>query len=114
LASGNGGYCSGVVASFLEAPVEVSLRRPVPLEKPLDVVREIDGSVRVLDGGALIAEAHSAPVFDVEVPAPVSLQQAHLAAARYRGMSHGVFSRCFVCGRARAAARWIGRAVTRR
>lgn len=76
----------------------------MPLETPLDVVREIDGSVRVLDGGVLVAEAHSAPMFDVEVPAPVSLQEAHLAAARYRGMSDGAFSHCFVCGRARADA----------
>ena len=103
--SGNGGYCSGVVAGFLDAAAaEVSLRRPVPLETPLDVVRETDGSVRVLDGEALVAEARPAPDFDVEVPAPVSPHDARLASARYRGMSDGLFSRCFVCGRARADA----------
>jgi hypothetical protein len=103
--SGNGGYCSGVVAGFLDAAaVEVSLRRPVPLETRLDVVREANGSVRVLDGEALVAEARPAPEFDVEVPAPVSPHDARLAAARYRGMSDGPFSRCFVCGRARADA----------
>jgi hypothetical protein len=31
-------------------------------------------------------------------------RQAHLAAARYRGRSDGLFSRCFVCGRAREDA----------
>ena len=46
LESGNGGYCSGVVASFLEGAAEVSLRRPVRLDTPLDVVRENDGSAR--------------------------------------------------------------------
>ncbi len=101
LESGNGGYCSGVVASFLEGAAEVSLRRPVPLDTPLDVVRENDGSVRVLDGEALVVEARSAPEFEVEVPAPVSPHEARLAAARYRGRSDGLFSRCFVCGRAR-------------
>jgi hypothetical protein len=102
LESGNGGYCSGVFAGFLdEGAVEVNLRRPVPLETPLDVVRESDGSVRVLDGEALVAEARSAPRLDVEVPAPVSPHEAHLAAGRYRGLSDGLFSRCFVCGRAR-------------
>ena len=38
---------------------------------------------------------------DIEVPAPLSAQEARLAAARYRGRSDGPFSRCFVCGRAR-------------
>jgi hypothetical protein len=104
LDSGNGGYCSGVVAGFIEGPAEVSLRRPVPLDTPLDVVQEDDGSLRVLDGEALVVEAHSAPELDVEVPAPVSPHQAREAAARYRGSSDGVFSRCFVCGPAREDA----------
>jgi hypothetical protein len=104
LESGNGGYCSGVVAGFLEGAVEVSLRRPVPLDTPLDVERENDGSVRVLDGEALVAEARSAPEFDVDVPAPVGPREAHLAAVRYRGRSDGVFGRCFVCGRGREDA----------
>jgi hypothetical protein len=104
LESGNGGYCSGVVASFLEGAAEVSLRRPVPLDTPLDVVREDDGTVRVLDAEALVLEARSALELDVEVPTPVSPHEAHLAAARYRGPSDGLFSRCFVCGRAREDA----------
>lgn len=104
LESGNGGYCSGVVASILKGAAEVSLRRPVPLETPLDVVREDDGGVHVLDGDTLVAEARSAPELEVEVPAPVSPHEARLAAARYRGRSDGVFSRCFVCGRAREDA----------
>jgi hypothetical protein len=103
LESGNGGYCSGAFAGFLEGAAEVNLRRPVPLETPLDVVRESDGSVRVLDGEALVAEARSVPPLEVEVevPAPVSPHEARLAAGRYRGLSDGLFSRCFVCGRAR-------------
>ena len=104
LESGNGGYCSGIVAGFLGGAAEVNLRRPVPLDTPLDVVRENDGSVRVLDGEALVVEARSAPELGVEVPAPVSPRQARLAAARYRGRSDGLFSRCFVCGRAREDA----------
>jgi hypothetical protein len=104
LESGNGGYCAGVAASFFEGAAEVSLRRPVPLDTPLDVVREDDGSVRVLDGETLVIEARSAPELEVEVPAPVSPHEARLAAARYRGGSDGVFSRCFVCGRAREDA----------
>lgn len=104
LESGNGGYCSGAVAGFIGGSAEVSLRRPVPLDTALDVVRENDGSVRVCDGEAVVAEAHPVTELDVEVPAAVSPQEARLAAARYRGLSEGVFSRCFVCGRARADA----------
>jgi hypothetical protein len=73
----------------------------VPLETPLDVVRASDGSVRVLDGEALIAEARREPAFEAEPPDPVSPPVARRATARYRGLADGVFSRCFVCGRAR-------------
>jgi len=104
LESGNGGYCSGVVANIFEGAAEVSLRRPVPLDTPLDVVHENDGSVRVLDGEALVAVARAVPEFDIEVPAPPSLREARLASERYRGLSDGLFSRCFVCGRAREDA----------
>lgn len=76
----------------------------MPLDTPLDVVRENDGSVRVLDGEALVVEARSAPELEVELPAPVSPHEARLAAGRYRGRSDGLFSRCFVCGRARQDA----------
>jgi hypothetical protein len=104
LESGNGGYSAGIVAGFLDGPTEVSLRRPVPLDTSLDVVREEDGSVRVLDGEALVAEARSAPELEVETPTTVSPEQARFAAARYRAPHDGVFSRCFVCGRAREDA----------
>ena len=104
LESGQGGYCSGVVAGFLEEAAEVSLRRPVPLDTPLDVARESEGSVHLLHGETLIAEARSVSDVELEVPAPVSPREAHLAAMHYRGLSKGLFSRCFVCGRAREDA----------
>ncbi len=102
--SGNGGYCSGVVAGFVEGLAEVSLRAPVPLDTPLDVVPETDGSVRVYDGEAVIAEARPVAGIDLEIPAPVSPDEARLAAAYYRGLADGVFSHCFVCGLAREDA----------
>jgi hypothetical protein len=101
LESGQGGYTAGVLAGFLPGAVEVSLRRAVPLDTPLEVVREGDRSVRALDGDALIAEGRSAPEFELEVPPPVSREEARRAEELYRGLSDGLFSRCFVCGRAR-------------
>ena len=103
-ASGQGGYCSGLIASFVEGPASVTLRSPIPLETPLEVIREDDGSVRVLAGETLVAEAHSAPELDLEVPGPVRIEEARLAKTRYRGLADGPFSHCFVCGRAREDA----------
>lgn len=98
LDSGNGGYSSGVVAGFLDGAAEVSLRSPVPLDTELAVSREGDGSVRILDGELLVAEARAEPDFALEVPDPVSPGEARQAMAGYRGESGGLFSRCFVCG----------------
>jgi hypothetical protein len=104
LDSGNGGYSAGMLATFLHGPAEINLRRPVPLDTQLDVVREDDGSVRMLAGGEVVADGRPAPGFTIDVPAPVSPPDAREASTRYRGQSEGVFSRCFVCGRAREDA----------
>ena len=100
--SGNGGYCSGVVAGFVDGPAQVSLRSPVPLDTPLEVAAGQDGAVRVSDGETLVAEAQPAAPVDLEVPPPVSPDQARAAMERYRGLDSGPFCTCFVCGRARA------------
>jgi len=104
LTSGHGGYCSGVIAGFVEGPAEVTLKSPVPLDTQLDVIRENDGSVRVQDGETLVAEAHSTPELELGVPEPVSVEEARLAATSYRGKPGGLFGRCFVCGRDREDA----------
>jgi hypothetical protein len=101
LDSGNGGYCSGVVASFVDGPAQVSLRSPVPLESRLEVGACEDGSVRMVDGETLIAEAHPVAPLELEVPAAVTLGDARAAMQGYRGLDTGPFCRCFVCGRAR-------------
>jgi hypothetical protein len=103
LESGQGGYSSALLAGFVEGPAEVTLRRPVPLDTSLAVSREGE-TVRMLDGEDLIAEAEPAPEFGLEVPEPVSVDEARAAAARYRGSSDGLFSHCFVCGPAREDA----------
>jgi hypothetical protein len=100
-ASGNGGYSCGVVAAALDGPAAVSLRRPVPLERPLEVRREEDGKACAFDAGELIAEAVPAaplPAWDAQ---PVGLAEARAARARYDGADDGEFGQCFVCGRGR-------------
>lgn len=107
--SGNGGYASGAVAARLDlAPssphggekrqsAAVSLRSPVPLDRPLGVEAE-EGSARILDGETLVAEAEATADFEPDVPSAVGIEEARQASSRYRGVHGGQFSRCFVCG----------------
>ena len=99
--SGNGGYTSGVLANRLEGAVEVNLRSPVPLELPLDLAPGDDGSLSLRHGETAIAEARSLPDFELDLPQPVTIEQARAAATRYRGSGDTLFGTCFVCGPAR-------------
>ena len=100
LDSGQGGYCAGMLAAFVDGPAAISLRRPVPLDTPLAVETAPDGSASLLEGDAPVAEAVAEP-FALDVPEPVGLDIAREATTRYRGEPDGIFSRCFVCGLAR-------------
>ena len=94
--SGNGGYSAGLLAQFIEGPAEVKLRVPPPLEQPLDISQS-EGEWRMLDGETLVAEAEPTQV-DIQVPEPVSFQEAKAATERYLGFEFHAAPRCFVCG----------------
>jgi hypothetical protein len=94
--SANGGYTCGRIAALLDGGVEVTLRSPPPLERPLAVERDGDG-LRILDGETLVAEALPGSV-ELEVPDPPSWDEADRAVARYPGFEEHAFPRCFVCG----------------
>ena len=99
--SGNGGYVCGLVAGYLAGETEVTLRRPPPLETPLDV-RVVEGDrVHLLDRIDLVAEGRLCPV-ESKVPFRPSFEQARLAAEMYAGFRHHFYPTCFVCGPARA------------
>jgi hypothetical protein len=99
--SGNGGFTCGRVAALVGAPtVEVTLRLPPPLDRPLDVRREEDGSVLVLDGEDVVATGIAAPAFELEPP-DVTRAEAEDATARFTGFAEHDFPHCFVCGPAR-------------
>ena len=70
---------------MLEGPVEATLRRPIPLDRPLTVSTE-GGGVQLLDGEEVIVEANEAPGFEIEVPEPVGVVEAREAMGRYRGL----------------------------
>jgi hypothetical protein len=104
--SGNGGWTSGALAALVEGcptdrartwpSVEVSLRRPPPLDTPLVVA--IDGALTTArDGDAVVGEAR---LVDRELTpvAPVDAVGARAAEASYAGFRQHPFPTCFSCG----------------
>jgi hypothetical protein len=97
LTSANGGYACGRLAALVDADeVEVTLRLPPPLDRPLAVERE-DARVLLLDGDLLVAEARPAAV-DVDPPAPVAVADAEAARERHVRDWSADFAECYVCG----------------
>jgi hypothetical protein len=97
LTSANGGYACGRLAAFVDAnEVEVTLRMPPPLDRPLAVERDGDGA-RLVDDDAVVAEARPAPL-EVDVPAPVSVEVAEASRERHARDWSPEFSECYVCG----------------
>ena len=94
--AGNGGYVAGHLALALGGEVEVTIRRPMPLGRPLTLRREGD-RLEALDGEHVLAVAVRSTV-EVEAPAAVTLEAARDAASRFpRFVDHPV-PRCWVCG----------------
>jgi hypothetical protein len=100
---GNGGVTAGLLAEHVGRQVEVTLRRPSPLDTPLSV--DVDGTnAKLRDGDALIAEA-AATTVDVAPPAPVPVDVARQVSTRSPVVLHPEwhpFPTCFVCGPGRA------------
>ena len=106
--SGNGGYVGGMMANRHHAAfggdgaVEVTLRAPVPVDRPLSVMR--DGEALLLrDGDTLICEARAGSVDQlVPPPAPTDWRDV-LRCGEEGGCGPGSdFTWCVVCGRSRA------------
>ncbi|MBI2424240.1 MAG: hypothetical protein HYV27_15520 [Candidatus Hydrogenedentes bacterium] len=99
--SGNGGYVCGLLGKhFGDAPAEVTLFVPPPLERPLRLLR--DGEhLALMDGEQKVAEAKPAAL-QLEAPGPPTLAVAEEAVQRYRGFHTHSFPSCFVCGPDRA------------
>ena len=99
-ASANGGYTCGAVAGLVGSEVvQVSLRAPPPLERPLSVTRHEGGRVELHDGGAIVAEGEPADLL-LDVPAAIAPEEAAAAseAGRTRWAERHPFPTCVVCG----------------
>jgi hypothetical protein len=96
----NGGFACGAIAALLGGPAEVTLRRPLPLERPLPVRRDGD-ALEVASNGTPLAQARPADVeTDLAAPA-VSLAEAQAVAGRARYYADPLFPGCFGCGMTR-------------
>jgi hypothetical protein len=99
--SANGGYTCGVLASLFHGPVEVTLRLPPPLDRPLEV--DMEGGrerAELREGETLVAEAGLTDL-ELELPEPIPFVDA-AEAALPDGDKESAFPECFVCGWARS------------
>jgi hypothetical protein len=109
--SGNGGWTAGALSPYAgsECPedhsrpwptIEVSLRRPPPLETALPVTPSGDGVAATHDGEVVLtARCAHRDLLDVE---PVRPDEARAATASYAGLTSHPFPTCFSCGTGRA------------
>lgn len=94
----HGGYVSGLVATALGSEAtEVRLRRPIPVESALTLERTGPGAAELRDGEAVLALGRAIDL-EIDVPEPVTLAQAVIAAEGFPGFVHHVFPRCVGCG----------------
>ena len=98
--SANGGYASGVVASLIDGPAEVTLRFPPPLDTPLEVRRDGDDEATVLNGEQVIASARASSFAPFEPVYRPSLADAAAAGRGFAGRDPELhpLADCYVCG----------------
>ena len=94
--TGNGGYTCGLLDNLTDYVSAVTLRRPPPLDKKLQVRRE-GGQLQLMDGDHLIASARPGAV-EFTAPPPPEWKQAVQASQNYIGFKSHPFPGCFVCG----------------
>lgn len=94
-----GGYISGLMAVHLDSDtVEVTMRKPTLMERPLVLDTTSPERVFLFDGGTILNEARPARL-EIEIPELISLEQARRASRRD---AVAAFPNCFGCGSARS------------
>jgi hypothetical protein len=76
----NGGFACGSLAALVGGAAEVTLRRPLPLERPLRARHDGDDTLVVEDGGSLAVARPAVVGVEPTVPDAVSPEQARAAA----------------------------------
>lgn len=105
--TGNGGYTCALLASELGGTAQVTLRKPIPIEQPLQIVgREGSAGALLKDAETLIAEGEAIDwerVGSSSESSGVSFEDARKAVQRSPAFGQHPFPTCFVCGPQRAA-----------
>jgi hypothetical protein len=99
--SANGGYVAGLLGAAFRLDhaadaVEVTLRRPPPLDTAM-TLRRSDDAARLFADDLLVAEARTGDL-DAEPVEAVSLGDAREAETAYAGLDRHPFPGCFTCG----------------
>jgi hypothetical protein len=100
--SANGGYACGIVAEALGGDVEVTLRAPPPLDRPISLVTRGEREIELWNGGVRLARGRRQPLDSMPPPPRPSWEEACKASRHYAGFGHHPFPGCFVCGPLRA------------
>lgn len=98
--SANGGFAAGAISRHIDADVvTVRLRRPVPLDRRLQVSSDGARGCRVHHGRRLVAEAHPGLLVATAMPIAPSFEETLAAreAHPFASVRH-TFSDCVVCG----------------
>ena len=95
--SGNGGYTVGMVGKRLGQEVEVTLKRPIPVDEAMQVVADPAGVASLLHADAEIASARVVEL-DLDIPEAITFSQAAAARASFPGYTAHPFPNCYVCG----------------
>lgn len=94
--SANGGVIAGILAGHLDGVVEVTLRRPVPLDEPLTLER-LGSAVILRRGPDVLALAQPGEAPPMPPPPPSWADALEAAGLRPPDEAHP-FPTCFVCG----------------
>jgi hypothetical protein len=99
---GHGGYVAGLLARRIKGAVQITLRRPTPLDAPLSIGEAGEEGFELRNGDEVIAAAEPSHL-ELEVPRPPTVDEARAAEAgspsHYNGT--GVHPTCFGCGNRR-------------
>jgi hypothetical protein len=101
-ASAHGGYACGMLAPYLPADAEITLRAPVPLGTAL-ILALSDGGASLRDGTTVVAEGASTQLAN-GTPEPPVFAEALAATASFPGLLSHPYPRCVGCGTARTDA----------
>ena len=99
--SGNGGYTCALLAHHAGNPAEVTLRKPIPIDRAMQITHDAD-TWKLSAGDELIAEAKPTQI-SLDLIRPVTFTEAQHAAEQSPAFKNHPFPTCFVCGPQRAA-----------